>query len=95
MSVNSLITPFYTDRIYYAVSTEGYTFRIRFTRSNDKFDSDVYYEGYEGFECYDDNYTRYVYYTKNPYSRDTEGFLETFYGDVEYKRFDVEMSLHI
>lgn len=62
-------------KIYIATSEEGYTFRLAFTRTNDMYPEDSLHAGYERHECYDDDYIRYSYHTKE----NGKGRLETIY----------------
>ena len=77
--------------VYTATSDEGFKFRLVFTEENNVEDPDPEYGGYAAFECYDEDYIRYVYYTDASLMRAGIGRLYTKYPDGEI--FEVNVTL--
>ena len=82
-------TPFCPKFLYNAFDADSNIhFNLMFTEHNDSEDYDSDHPDYYRFECYDDEYIRYVYYTVDPNA--LKGFLETRYSNGEFTIFDVE-----
>jgi hypothetical protein len=82
-------TPFCPKFLYNAFDADSNIhFNLIFTEHNDSEDYDSEHPDYYRFECYDDEYIRYVYYTIDPNA--LKGFLETRYSNGEFTIFDVE-----
>ena len=78
--------------VYTATSDEGFKFRLVFTEENNVEDPDPEYGGYAAFECYDEDYIRYVYYTDDSFMNTDCGRLYTKYPDGEIFEVDVTLT---
>lgn len=78
--------------VYTATSDEGFEFRLVFTEKNNVEDPDPKYGGYAAFECYDEDYIRYVYYTDDSFMNTDYGRLYTKYPDGEIFEVDVTLA---